>query len=400
MTVDSKKDVIRHQSTVNGQRSTIFSLWLSWQELNGRRVIFYINVILVALLIALPVSLDLMGNARKSTVKNRVDYIGPSLIMVPSGIMSSDLVAAQFQGRTFSADSRETIQGQYSSYLRFAESRLTERLSVGGRDIPVIGIDFNNVYSHPFRQYSIGSKEILLGNVAADKLEKERGDTLRIQSETFTVVGTIPTTGGIEDASVFLSLSVLQKLADREGRINEIRLFPESLLSYEKLKELLKVDARRTTSDARHATDTLNLIDAYRGDTAEKEIDLALVNYQKTLYTVAFILIALCIMISTYINLDMRKVEVSTVYTLGAKQGIIFQVLTFRTIWITLLGSITGYILSLIITVVRTDNVPIRFIWSTGSFVEVILLTIALGVLVTIPFAFYSVYKRNPIGYL
>lgn len=375
------------------KRTTKFSLWLSWQELNGRRVIFYINVILVALLIALPVSVDLMGNARKSTVKNRVDYIGPSLIMVPNGIMSSDLVTAQLKGKSFSADSLETIQRQYSSYLRFAESRLTERLSVGGRDIPVTGIDFNNVYSHPFRQYSIGSKEVLLGNVAAKKLRKDRGDNLFIQSESFNVAGIIPTTGGIEDASVFLSLSVLQNMIGHEGLINEIRLFPESSSSYEKLKLLLKdVESR--------STNKLSLIDAYRGDTAEKEIDSALINYQKALYTVAFVLIALCIMISTYINLDMRKAEVLTVYTLGAKQRIIFQMLTFRTIWITLLGSIAGYIISLIITVVRSDNVPIRFIWSTGSFIEVILVTIVLGVFVTIPFAFYSVYKRDLVAQL
>jgi ABC-type lipoprotein release transport system permease subunit len=379
----------KKRMTNDEKNTTAFSLWLSWQELNGRRVIFYINIILVALLIALPVSLDMMGNARKSTVKNRVDYIGPSLIVVPAGIMSSDLVTAQLKGKTFSADALLNIKRQIPSYLRFAEGRLTERLTVEEREVPVTGIDFNNVYSHPFREYSIGNKDVLLGNVSADKLGKERGDTIRIHSESFTVAGVIPTTGGIEDASIFLSLPVLQNMTGHEGRINEIRLFPESLESYEKLKTVLT-----------HYTGSLEIIDAYRGDTAEKDIDSALGNYQKALYTVAFILIALCIMISTYINLDMRKSEVSTVYTLGAKQGIIFQMLTFRTIWITLLGSFAGYIISLIITALRTSDVPLRFIWSFGSLVEVVFATVCLGVLVTIPFAFYSVYKRNPIAYL
>jgi ABC-type antimicrobial peptide transport system permease subunit len=295
-------------------RRTSFSLWLSWQELNGRRAIFYINVILVALLIAIPVSLDLMGKARKSTVKTRVDYIGPPLILVPDGILSSDLVTAKLKGKTFSSSTLQTIKRDLFQYLRSAEPRLTERLSAGGRYMPVTGIDFNSVYSYPFSQYSIGGSEALLGSVAAEKLRKDSGDTLRIQTESFTVAGIIPTTGGIEDASVFLSLPVLQKLAVQEGYINEIRLFPESISSYEQLKSRLK-----------KYSGELNIIDAYRGDTAEKDIDSTLINYQKALYTVAFILIALCIMISTYINLDMRKAEVSTVYTLGAKQGIIFQ---------------------------------------------------------------------------
>ncbi len=390
--VERKKQMTsdKQRLTNDEVNTTAFSLWLSWQELNGRKAFLTINVILVALLIALPVSLDLMGEARKSMVKSRVDYIGPSLIMVPEGILSSDLVTGQLKGRTFPYNALETIQQQYSSYLRFSEGRLTERMSAAGKDIPVTGIDFSKVYSHPFRDYSINNNEVLLGNVAADKLRKDRGDTLLIESETFKVAGIIPTTGGIEDASAFISLAVLQTMTGHANSINEIRLFPDSGSSYEKLKLILKNNVRSSMS----------LIDAYRGDTAEKEIDSTLIGYQKALYTAAFILIALCIMISTYINLDMRKAEVSTVYTLGAKQGIIFQILTFRTIWITLLGSVLGYIISFIITVIRTDNVPLRFIWSTGSFLEVILGTIALGVVVTIPFAFYTVYKSDPVAQL
>lgn len=370
-------------------RSAPFSLWLSWQELSGRKVLFSFNVVLIALLIALPVSLDLMGKAKKSSIETRVDYMGPSLILVPKGIMSSDLVTAQLKGKTFSSATFDRIQRELSPYIRNAEARLTTRLSVDGKNVPVAGIDFRNVYSYPFRQYSISLNDALLGSVTADKLKKIRGNTLRIGSQTFSVEGIIPTAGGIDDVTVFLSLPVLQKLAKQEGRINEIRLFPRSASSYEKLKSLLK-----------EYTGDLNMIDAYRGDTAEKDIDRTLVNYQKALYTVAFILIALCIMISTYINLDGRKEEVSTVYTLGATQGIIFQILTFRTIWITLLGSFIGQLIALVVTVLQDHRVPIRFIWSTGSFMEVLSGTVCLGVLVTIPFALYSVYKRDLIAHL
>jgi len=106
-TEQDKKNVIRKPAPVNreiirttdsGQRIANFSLWLSWRELTGRKAVFLINVILVSLLVALPVSLDLMGKAKKSSVENRIDYIGPSLIMVPKGLNSSDLVTANFKG--------------------------------------------------------------------------------------------------------------------------------------------------------------------------------------------------------------------------------------------------------------------------------------------------------------
>ena len=369
--------------------SASFGLWLSWQELNGRKMVFSINVILIALFIALPVSLDLMGNARKSSIESRIDYIGPSLILVPEGVISSDLVTAQLKGKTYSSSIFRNIKQALSAYLRYAEARLTERRFIDGREMPVTGIDFQDVYSYPFARYIIGDDEVLLGTIAADKLRKKKGDTLVVGARTFNVADIIPTAGGIDDVSVFLPLAVLQRLANQEGRINEVRLFPLSVASYEELKLNL-----------RDYSGGLNMIDVYRGDTAEKDIDSALQGFQKALYVVAFILIALCIMISTYINLDGRKSEVSTVYTLGASQGFIFQILIFRTIWITLLGSFIGQIMALIVTAIQDHNVPLRFIWSAGSFIEVVLGAVLLGVFVTIPFAVYSLYKRDFLAYL
>ena len=369
--------------------SASFTLWLSWRELTGRKAVFFINVILVSLLVALPVSLDLMGKAKKSSVENRIDYIGPSLIIVPKGMDSSDLVTAKFKGQNYSFTLFDSINRQFSSYLRNAEPRLTERLNVDNRNMPVVGIDFASVYSYPFSKYSIKDNQVLLGKVASEKLEKTINDTISINSEIYTVAGIISTTGGIEDASLFLQLSMLQKITGNTGRINEIRLFPVSLSSYEQLKSLLK-----------DYNNQLYTVDAYRGDTAEKEVDLTLGSYQKALYTIAFILISFCILISTYINLDSRKSEISTVYTLGTAQSIILKILAFRTVWITLLGSVAGQVIAFIVTVIQADQVPFRFIWSAGPFIEVVAGTVLLGMLITVPFAFYSVYKKDLISHL
>ena len=297
--------------------SASFGLWLSWQELNGRKMVFSINVILIAFFIALPVSLDLMGNARKSSVESRIDYIGPSLILVPEGIRSSDLVTAHLKGNTYSSSIFDNIQLALSTYLRNAEARLTVRLFIDGREMPVTGIDFQDVYSYPFARYSISSDEVLLGAIASEKLHKEKDDILIIDSHTFRVADIIPTAGGIDDVSVFLPLPVLQKLSKQEGRMNEIRLFPRSAASYEELK--LKL---------REYSGGLNMIDVYRGDTAEKDIDSTLLGFQKALYAVAFILIALCIMISTYINLDGRSQRSLLCTRLGRHRVLYFRYLS------------------------------------------------------------------------
>ena len=386
MVQEAVRGTVRPPSRDTGA-GAVFSFWLSWQELVGRKAVFSINVILVALLIALPVSLDLVAKARKSSVGTRIDYIGPSLILVPQGILSSDLVTAQMKGRSFPLSVFDAVKRDFSPYLRGAEARLTERIFIGDRDMPAVGIDFRGVYSYPFRNYSVGSDEVLLGRVAAENLQKGRSDSIRTPLGELTVAGIIPETGGIDDVSVFFPLQVLQRLTQKEGHINEIRLFPASAPSYEQLKSRLQ--GYRTQ---------LNLIDAYRGDTAERDVDATLLGYQRALYAAAFILIALCIMISSYINLDGRKAEVSTVYTLGAPRGIIFQVLTLRTVWIAVLGSVLGQAIAVSIAVLQDVQVPLRFIWSVGPFLGVVLATACLSVAVTVPFALHVVYSRDLIA--
>ncbi len=376
-------------TNTSSPRSFSFSLWLSWKELTGRKAVFFINVILVSLLVALPVSLDLMGRAKQSSVEKRIDYIGPSLILIPKGLNSSDLVTARFKDLNFSSTIFDNITNKFTSYLRNAEPRLTVRLRADNRMIPVTGIDFANVYSYPFTEYSIRNNNVLLGKVASEKLGKTINDTISINSGIYTITGIIPTTGGIDDASVFVQLSALQEITGHTGRINEIRLFPGSLSSYEQLKSLLNEYSSQVST-----------VDAYRGDTAEKEVDATLVSYQKALYTVAFILIAFCILISTYINLDSRKSEISTIYTLGTDQNIILKILTLRTFWITLIGSLAGQVIALIVTAIQADQVPLRFIWAAGPFMEIIAGTILLGMFITVPFALYSVYKKDLISHL
>lgn len=364
--------------------SAHFGLWLSWQELNGRKVVFFINVMLIALFLALAVSVDFMGKARASSVDRRIDYMGPSISLVPNGVRSSDLVKAQLKNKTFPYEDFSVLKTDFGYLLRASEVRLITRMTIGGKSVPVVGIDVENVYSYPFSKYSIHSDEILLGSLLSSRLNKVRGDVMRIGSLSYTTTAIIETTGGIDDLSIFMSLPVLQRLIGKEGLINEIRLFPRSAMALDELKKRLE-----------NYHNNLNVIDSSRGEVAEKNIDATLGDYQKVVYGAASILIALCIMISTYINIEGRKPEMSTVYTLGATKGIIFQVLAYRTLWIALAGSLVGHVLSLVVLLLQDYRVPLLHIWSWRSFMLVVLGTIILGLFVTTPFALYSVYKSK-----
>jgi ABC-type lipoprotein release transport system permease subunit len=383
---NSQTEPVAHNPSKN---ASLFALWLSWRELSGRKIVFGINVIIIGLLIALPVTLDLMNRVRQSTIDSKIDYLGPSLSLVPKGILSSDLVKAELRGLTYSSIVYESIARNFAPLLRGVEARLISRITINGESIPVVGIDFNEVYSYPFARYSLKRNEILMGELAAKKLDKQKGDILHLGQSAFTVVDITETAGGIDDMSVFLPLFVLQDMTGQKGRISETRIFPRSESALEGLKAEL--------SDFRAVID---MVDSYRGEVAEKEIDTTLQFYHKAIYTAIFMLIALCILISTYINLDSRKAEISTVYTLGTRKGIIFSVLMFRTIWISVLGSLGGHFLALIITLIQDHQLHIQHIWRWDSFAAIVLGTTGLGILVTTPFSVHAVYRRNLIEHL
>jgi ABC-type lipoprotein release transport system permease subunit len=364
--------------------ATSFGLWLSWRELNSRRLVFAFNVIIIAFLIALPVMLDLMGRARQASVDSRMDYMGPSMSLVPQGTSSYDLATGKMEGQPLPENTVAGLLNDYSELLKAAEPRLITRLPVEGRPLTVIGIDFSNVHSYPLSQFVLQGQRALIGRVAAEKLGMKPGGKVRIRSQEFQVTDIIPTTGSIEDASIFVPLASLQKITGLNNNINEIRLFPRSADAIPVLKQSLRTYYSHLT-----------LVDSYRGDVVEKDLGNTLTNYQKAVYTAAFVLIALCIVISTYINLESRKAEIATFYTLGTRKGILFRVLALRTVWLALLGAVAGHALGIVAVLTQDIQASIFRLWSWSTFLAIVAGTVALGLAVTIPFMFLAVFKRD-----
>jgi len=223
----------------------------------------------------------------------------------------------------------------------------------------------------------------------AQKTGKSEGDLIRVGNRDFRVRGVIETTAAVEDIAVFITLSVLQEMTGREGEINEIRLFPESASSLERLRALLK-----------SFSVPVEIIDSSRGEVAERQVETTLRRYQNLLYAISFVLIAFCIAISTYINLEGRKKELSTIYTLGVTKGIIFHLIISRTVWIALMGALCGNLIALFVTMLQGHQIPVREIISFETLELTVFMTFLIGVGVSIPFSLYAVFRQNLVEYL
>jgi len=65
----------------------------------------------------------------------------------------------------------------------------------------------------------LGGKPILLGKVAADKLKKSVGDTVRLEETTFRIIGIYETGAAMEDSGGLLSLNAAQTLANMPRQV-------------------------------------------------------------------------------------------------------------------------------------------------------------------------------------
>ena len=67
-------------------------------------------------------------------------------------------------------------------------------------------------------------RAVVLGKTAADVLGKKVGDTLQLETEDLTVVGTVDGGAVVENGSVILALPLLQEITGNQGKINIIDL--------------------------------------------------------------------------------------------------------------------------------------------------------------------------------
>jgi len=80
------------------------------------------------------------------------------------------------------------------------------------------------------RPKNADEKAVVLGTLAAEALEKKVGDTVTIEVDEFTVVGIADAKAAVENGSIFIALPHLQKLMQKETRVNfvNVRLDPKA----------------------------------------------------------------------------------------------------------------------------------------------------------------------------
>ena len=82
----------------------------------------------------------------------------------------------------------------------------------------------------------------MLGQTAAQVLQKNVGDSLQIEATELSVVGIVSGGALVEDGSAILSLSLFQEITGNQGKINVIDIRVSPATSEKEVKCALRAD--------------------------------------------------------------------------------------------------------------------------------------------------------------
>ncbi len=376
------------------------AFWLAWRELASRKSAFAIGIGMVGVAVALCAATELISRAKEAAVAAEIDHMGPALRLIPAGRTARDLArfelgsaqAAQAVG--FTSNDVRRLRRELSRWIRAVEGRLLLRAPVGvasdprvgreGRTVSVIGIDPKRMIS-PFDVLErLGDDKAVLGAALADRLHKGAGSEIAIKGKRFRIAAVLPETASADDLALYLSLRPLQNLFDLSDVVNEIRVFPAPGAPVERIASYVS---------AKHPE--INVINTYRGTIAEGEMNRNLRGHRRVLYLVTGAIIALCILVWSYLNAGERRLEMATVVAVGGTSMTVLSMLVMRAAIVAFLGALAGYVAGAMISLAQDFESALSVVLSWQLLVAMSAGAVALSISGALIASMFSAFREH-----
>ena len=353
---------------------------LAWEEMWARGHHFVWSAALVAAAVALLTATELVSRAREAAVASRIDYLGPSLRLVPAGVTSTELARFEIGDRAMPERTVSVLRDELSPWLRAIEGRLLLMRLVDTVDAPVIGIPLGGGVGSVINVDLIGPTEILLGSDLARRLGKGSGDRVNLLGGSWLVARVLPALGSAEDLALFMQLSTLQEKSGAGRSVNEIRLYPKPGSPTVEGAALLR---------ANHPE--LNVVtNADRSNVAERQTAATLREHRNALYWLTALAVSIGLITAAYINARERRVEMALLVTMGGTTTAVLVALVARATTVGLVGAAVGYALGAGIAIAHDAGATVTMAWSLGQPAAVAIAAALLSTAAAIPVSIHA----------
>jgi ABC-type antimicrobial peptide transport system permease subunit len=217
------------------------------------------------------------------------------------------------------------------------------------------------------------NRQIMLGRVAAENLEKGVGQTMRIFNLAFKIVGIYETGVAFKDGGAVMSLRDAQKLFGQTGRVSFISVW---------VTDASEVEAVETIIEGKFPEISLSKASEF----AEQQSDMEMM--RASTWGIAFIALVLggLGMTNTMaMSVFERTREIGVLRALGWRKRQVLSMIISESVILSMLGGVAGVGVGLILGFVL-NTLPFlkglfRLTYTPGLFVQAILTVLILGVL-------------------
>ena len=182
----------------------------------------------------------------------------------------------------------------------------------------------------------------LLGSIAAKRLNKSIGDKINIRGEEFHVCGVFQSMNVLEDGTVIVPLSTLQRIKNTPGKITAINLKLNS-------NELLKLDMKQKKNIIQEAQNTIN---SEFKDLEVKDVQSfistpfsTIFSFTRAISVVVFIIVIMGIVNTMTTAVLGRTKEIGILLAIGWRKWRIVKLVLLESAIYGILGGIAGIIL-------------------------------------------------------
>lgn len=352
------------------------SLWLSVQELTKRRLGTAIATGIIALAVAFAAGLELVARAREAAVAADLDQIGPAIRIIPRGKTARDLARFELESAPFDTKDVRRLRRECRSSVSSIVGRLSLKVPFRNRMIPVVGIAPHGVIApfDDFRRLTAGN--VLIGPELASDIGVSQGQRITLQGRSFEILAVLPETASEDDTAVFVHLRQLQRMFSLPGRLNEMRIFPAAGAD---------IDVLAASIAARHPE--LTTLTTQRGDTAERSMHGMLRDHRRVLYLVTGVVIAISVLIWSYMNGTERRLELATLVAVGGSAWTVVLMILTRGALLGVFGAVFGFLAGFAISLGQDVESTIRVLPAFDLAGIVVLTTAVLSATGALPAA-------------
>jgi putative ABC transport system permease protein len=184
--------------------------------------------------------------------------------------------------------------------------------------------------------------DVLVGSIAAKRLNKIKGDRISIRGEEFTICGIFQSMNMLEDSTIVVPLSTLQRIKKTPSKITAINIKLD-------LSDLLKLDIKQRRDITKEVQDKIN---SEFNDLEVKDVQdfvstpfLTIFKFTWAISIVAFIIVTMGILNTMSTAVLERTKEIGILLAIGWRKMRVVKLVLLESAMYGLFGGITGIIL-------------------------------------------------------